>query len=430
MARARRRLRRFGRDTSGAAVVLGLILFVAMIVVAGIAVDMMRYESERQRVQGTADRAVIAATMLRGNPDGITAEQIVRSYFEAEGLGHLLGPGSITINETEQGRTVTITPRGRMSTTLMRWADVNHLDLNLRSAAVEGLGQIDLELVMVLDVSGSMGWRVDNGAGPTRMELLRDAARDFAVAMLEEADVGNVALTIVPYTTRVELPAGFLNHFEELLPHPVHGVGSGIRCHSWPDFSTVRNSLSTPMQREACAQTRLVRPYVTDLQETLDFIDTLEPLGQTHIDLGVRTGALFFDPDIRPVISQMITNGEVDAAFEGYPRDWNASNVYRAMILMTDGQNCCHNNQLPHQWNRFLNRQDQDDATAQSCAALRNEGVTIYAVSFEAPAFGVALMEECASAPNYHFNTTGDQLIAAFQSIATHIQISALRLTE
>lgn len=60
---------------------------------------------------------------------------------------------------------------------------------------------------------------------------------------------------------------------------------------------------------------------------------------------------------------------------QDYPRDWRAPLVFRAMVLMTDGQNCCFNE--GYFWNRFDTREDQDASTFAVCDALRAEGVEI-----------------------------------------------------
>ena len=59
--------RRFARHDEGTFTVFSLFVFVAMLLVGGLAIDLMRHENERLRMQGATDRAVLAATMLRDN---------------------------------------------------------------------------------------------------------------------------------------------------------------------------------------------------------------------------------------------------------------------------------------------------------------------------------------------------------------------------
>ncbi len=424
-AGAVRALSAFRRDEDGAIIVFSLFVFFIMIVVGGIAVDMMRYESERVRLQGTADRAALAATMLRGNPnnpDAPSVEEIVRSYFEAEGLGdYISGENSIVVSESvETGRTVTIRPTASMRTSFMRLSGVNELQMNLLSEATEGLGEIRFELVMVVDVSGSMG--AMTASGQTRIQELRNAANVFVETMFEEIPAEFVAITIVPYDSWVVPPAGFTNHFTN-----VTNPDSNAPCIDFSVWDTVANSINTPVTRHNCntAGWRTVRPMINTLEAAQDVINDLRAANTTSIDLGVRFGGLFFDPTMRPAIDQMIDNGQISQDFRGLPYDWNEPLVYRAMILMTDGDNCCFGQAT----SRSPNRDQQDQQTVQACQALRARGVQVYGVAFEAPPVGTALMEGCASSPGHFFNSSGAELSAAFRSIATHIQTSALRLT-
>ena len=64
----RRRLNRFRQDEDGGLIIFSLYLFVMMLMIGGLAVDFMRYEITRTRLQNTLDRAVLAAADLRRRP--------------------------------------------------------------------------------------------------------------------------------------------------------------------------------------------------------------------------------------------------------------------------------------------------------------------------------------------------------------------------
>lgn len=421
--------RQFAKKDDGAAILLGLFLFLGMIFVSGMAVDIMRYENQRQHIQGTSDRAVIAATMLRGNPDGVTPEQIVRSYFEAEGLGHLVEGDAIQVSEASRGRrTVTIAPQARMDTIFMRLLNIPTLDLAIRSEAIEGVGAMPIEIVMVLDVSGSMMYF-------ERMENLKEAAVEFVNDMLADNQDGRVAITIVPYSTEVIMPEGTLNLFPNLAPPPSGNMNNAF-CVDFSTWTSVRNSINASMFRRNCdlrsnTSTLIthmpVRPYFHNSNDAAAYIATLGPNWGTSIDLGVRIGAMFFDPTLQPVVSHLVDAGQIDPVFQGRPLDWNARAI-RAMVLMTDGENCCFH--PGHAATRKPSPEIQDADTVSVCNALKNEGVTIYSIAFEAPPRGVALMETCASSPNHYFNSSGRGVINAFRQISTHIQVEELRLTQ
>lgn len=400
--------------------VLGLFVFVAMLFVAGLAIDMMRYETERVRMQGAADRAVLAAASVRPNaPQSLSARQIAEAYLTAGGISASLVNGRIEVVESETGRQVTVAPAGRMPTIFMRMLGVNSFDMATPARALEAMGEPpDVEVVMVLDVSGSMSAMTANGL--TRIENLRIAARDLVEELFDDTEPGQMAVTLVPYDSWVVPPAGFMTHF----PNFPSGNGACADFVAWNDAT---DSLNAHFTRHSCntSSWRLVRPYLHDYASAVAHIDNLIASTTTSIDLGVRFGAMFFDPTIRPAIEQMIDNGDISPLFANRPHDWDAENVIRAMVLMTDGENCCFG-----RWDsRSPNRSTQDAQTVAACQALRQQGVLLYAVAFEAPAGGIDMMQQCASSENHFFNTSGEGIAEVFRSIGSHIQTQRLRLT-
>lgn len=403
----------FARREDGSMTIFAIFVFVAMLLVAGVAVDTMRVEHERVRMQGATDRAVLAATMLRENVSGATPEQIAEAYMTAEGLEAQLD-GRVAVRPFEGGREVTLTPAATMPTGFMRLVGVDSLPVVTRAQAVEAVGSMRFEVVLVLDVTGSMGTMTANGL--TRIENLRAAASDLVEQLLRDRAPGEVALTIVPYAEHVLPPAGFLNHMTNV------EAGAGA-CPDFNNWDAVRNSRAQAAIRRNCPTQawRTVRPMMHDADAAIAVIEGLQASGTTSIDLGVRFGAMFFDPSINPAIAEMASNAAIHEEYANYPLDWNEPGVVRAMILMTDGENCCGG--------RFA-VPVQDEHTRSTCAALRSEGVTIYTVAFEAPQAGIDLMQACATSPNHFFNTSGAGIADAFAAVATHIQTQALRLTQ
>ncbi|WP_417598848.1 pilus assembly protein TadG-related protein [Pararhodobacter oceanensis] len=407
-ARFSRVLRRFQTDQSGSMAVFAVFVFFAMLLMGGLAVDMMRHENERIRMQNTADRAVLAATMLRENVSEATPEQIVNSYFAAEGLTAQLDNRVIVEGDAESGRSVTVVPAGSVPTLFMHMLGIDEFDMATPARATEALaGQAQIELVMVLDVSGSMG-------SSNKIGTMRNAANDLATSLLTDNEDGDVAITIVPYDSWVLPPTGFLNSFSNV-------TGSGA-CNDWAVWNVITDSLNLATHRQSCDNSlwAQVRPFQNTVAATTSAINGLTSRGVTSIDLGVRYGALFFDPAIRPAISALVDSGDVDPMFAERPYGWNESNVVRALVLLTDGQNCCGS-----RYSTLV----QDANTLAVCTELKARGVLVYSIAFQAPTAGATLMQGCASSPSHYFNASTSELIAVFQGIASNIQTQALRLT-
>jgi len=402
------RLRAFSGQDDGSMAVFSVFVFFAMLLVGGLAIDMMRHENERIRMQNTADRAVLAATMLRENVSEATPQQIVEAYFAAEGLSAQLG-GRVYVDESDANvRTVTVVPAATVPTVFMNMLGIDDLSIATPAQASEAAGDATLlELVMVLDVSGSMN-------GQQKIATMRTAAANLVTELLTDNEDGNVAITLVPYDSFVLPPAGFLNNFNNT-------TGQGA-CNDWSVWNTITDSLNQATHLRNCNTNvrHQVTPYENNVTDAVTAIEGLTARGTTSIDLGIRYGALFFDPAIQTAISNMIDNGIVDEMFEGGPYDGNEPNVVRAMIVLTDGENCCGS-----RYSTVV----QDLNTLAVCTELKLHDVLIYTIAFQAPPGGAALMAGCASSPSHYFNADVSELITVFQGIGTSIQTQALRLT-
>lgn len=398
----------FVRREDGTFAVFSLFVFVAMILVSGLAIDIMRHENVRLRMQGVSDRAVLAATMLRENASGATPEQILSAYFTAEGLQSQLGTNFSVVEDDETGRTVTVVPTATVPSLFMRMLGVDDFAVATPSRATEAVsGGVRLELVMVLDVSGSMN-------GQRKIEAMRLAAQELSMMLLADNEDGDVAITMVPYNTYVLPPTGFLNSFTNV-------TGSGA-CNDWSVWSSITNTLSQATQRQNCGNPNWsqVVPYEHSASDAATAIEELRAGGTTSIDLGARYGAAFFDPSLRPAVTDLITAGIVDPVFAGRPFDWDEPNLVRALILLTDGENCCGSR---------YSQAVQDLNTLAVCTELKARNVLIYSVAFQAPTGGATLMQACASSPSHYFNATVSELLSVFQGIGNNMQTQALRLT-
>lgn len=398
-------LRRFLQEQQGTLAVFSLFIFLSMIFMAGLAIDLMRHENERIRMQNTADRAVLAATLVDLEAEnGPTPEQIIQAYFTAEGLSPQLGSNYRVEPLGETGRRITVYPAAQVNTLFSRLVGIDTLDMvtPARAEHVAGSeGSGNLEVVMVLDVSGSM-----NGQG--KIGAMRTAANSLITSVLDAPGTDAAAITLVPYHNNVLPPAGFLNNYTNIW-------GNGP-CITWSNWSNLRHTPQQQVSRRSCSTHtwRTVRPYLDDPAEATAYINQLQASGGTASDLGVRWAATFFDPDTRDNISAMIAGGDIDPAFEGRPYEWESDEVVRVMILLTDGEN---------------NSNQSDTNTLDVCTSLKDENVTIYTVAFQAPTRGINLMQSCASSPSHFYDADVNEILEAFQGITASIQTQMLRLT-
>ena len=165
---ARSALKRFRHEESGALIVLGLFLLMGMLMLGGMALDLMRHEERRVQMQQTLDRSVLAAASLSQR---LAPEDVVRDYFDKAGLTEYLR--SVSVDEGLNFRTVTADARADTQPFFMHMLSNeianNGFDASAGAQATQRISNV--EISMVLDVSGSMQ------DDPARISSLKTAAR-------------------------------------------------------------------------------------------------------------------------------------------------------------------------------------------------------------------------------------------------------------
>ncbi|WP_185020623.1 Tad domain-containing protein [Histidinibacterium lentulum] len=328
------------RDESGGFVIFGLFLFVAMLIVTGLAVDMMRTENTRSKLQNALDRAVIAAADLDQMLD---PEAVVEDYMTKAGLASNLV--SVSVTDTATSRIVSAEAKADVPMFFIRMVGIDRISAPAASVATEAIS--DLEVSLVVDVSGSMSG--------SKIAALQDAANSFATVLLETMGPERISINIVPYSTQVAAPAGLL----DLMPGFARDHGRS-NCISFDgaDFGDVPFAGSADLAQAAhfdpfyswgplSNETR--RAFVcnpqdwaelalmqNDLDDIEAFIGRLEAGGNTSIDVGLKWGAALLDPSMGPILSlhENGVSGLVNpvAAYDDPEAD-------KIIVLMTDGMN-------------------------------------------------------------------------------------------
>ncbi len=192
-------MRRFRKDQDGSLIIMSLLLLITMLLMGGMAVDFMRFETERVKLQSIADRAVLAAAELEEDLD---PSLIVTDFFEKAGYGEAI-VGSPDITRTINTRQVGVTAEVNLDTIYLRFAGIDQLSAPATASAKEGVGKVEISLVIDVSASmrsgGSTGKVDEAGTRYGRIGDLQAAAKAFAETVLDEKYGGRVSLNIVPY---------------------------------------------------------------------------------------------------------------------------------------------------------------------------------------------------------------------------------------
>jgi Flp pilus assembly protein TadG len=363
----RARLAKRLRAEDGNIAVFTVLLFTLMVMVGGLAVDLMRVEHTRTTLQNTLDNCTLAAAALRQNLD---PELVCRDYVAKAGLSSYLQ--DVQVTQSDEGRAIRVSALGLQDNVFAPLVGYEAFPVGAVSSANQTI--TDVEVVLVLDVSGSM-----TGA---KLASLKTAATDFVDTVTENNRFNRVAISIVPYNAQVNMPDYLISKFNAVGPVTV----ANANCLEIPAamFAETGISRTAPIPRAVYADTasgtrggadytafdatgnrggvnafqycnprngdavagaltqNLITPPTSDAAVLNARIDALFAGGNTSITLGMKWGLNMVDPGMRPVFSQLIGEGQIPAAFRGRPYPYGEDGVMKVIVLMTDGEHVPH----------------------------------------------------------------------------------------
>jgi Flp pilus assembly protein TadG len=338
------RLRRIA-DERGSLTIFSLFIIVIMLFAGGMAVDFMRQETARARLQSTLDRAILAAADM---DQQLNAESVVRDYFAKSGMsGYTL---NVDVRDRDTSRRVAAVTTAPIDSYFLKFLGIDRLDAPAAGAAEESISNIEISLV--LDISGSMG--ETSASGKTKMEELHLAAKAFLTTILAQTDSTRTSISIVPYSTQVNAGAALLSKFNVSNEHDY----SNCVDFAPEDYDTASLTTLQPLQRTghfdplSGTGTKNASQWICRTDPGVEIlpveqnqlkleqkIDSLTPRNYTSIEIGMKWGAALLHPDARPAIAALAADDVVEDAVANRPLDINASEALKVIVVMTDGIN-------------------------------------------------------------------------------------------
>jgi Flp pilus assembly protein TadG len=345
----------FGRSEDGSLIIFSLFIFVVMLMFGGIAVDLMIYENRRTHVQNSTDRAVLAAANLNQSVDPTT---VVIDYLAKSGI--TVSASDVNVVEIGTapvitGRQVSVDVNTQFDTLLMNLVGVNSLPYGGHSQAEEAVN--DIEVSLVLDVSGSMRESISTSAGTTKLEAMQTAAKDFVDTILAGSSDNRVSISLVPYSTQVNVGPDLFSRlntqYNHNYSHCVNFSGSQFNSTAinfsaplsqtahfdpWLNYRYGMDHYYTVCRNEADFQ---VTPWSNDASALKNQIDGFTANGNTSIDVAVKWGAALLDPSMNWVLNDLISDPgySMNAAFTPRPHPYSYDDVVKFIVVMTDGIN-------------------------------------------------------------------------------------------
>ncbi len=345
---------RFRRSEDGSLLVFGLFLFATFFLMSGMAVDLMRTENRRTALSQSLDRCALNAAALRQTLDPAT---VVRDCVERDGMLPFLTEVKVT-NAAGQ-RSVEVKGRISVETMFMGASGVDVIDVAARSVAEQRATNI--EIVLVLDVSGSM-------AG-TKLTSLKTSAKNFVSTVLGN-NTDKISIAVVPYNGQVNLGSSLRTKFNVTnvpgltatqnvncvdMPASVYGYTGIARdlalpATGWADAFSTLGSFPTSYSTTGRAPTagnvwcppstvNVVRLQDDSISALHTYIDNLTAIGATSINAGMKWGGAMLDPQFRSVVNEYVDAGTIPVEFRDRPFDYSKRDALKIVVLMTDGEN-------------------------------------------------------------------------------------------
>jgi uncharacterized protein YegL len=294
----------------------------------------------------------------------------------------------------------------KLPTTIAALFSLEKINIKRSSSATMNITKLDL--AMMLDVSGSMSGQ--------KIKDLKDAAKN-AIDILVTPQTGDrVRIAFNTYSTSVNVG----NYAKAVKGTNYKKKSSNKNCvterSGIAKFDDDAPASGKYMQEEKKATNNSdlwcpkssIEPLTSTKSTLKDEIDKLQASGMTAGHLGVAWAWYLISPEwdkIWPAASK--------------PHGYKEKDAVKAIILMTDGE-----------FNTYYET-GQGDSVSQSeklCNSMKDKGVVVYSVAFQAPSSGKAVLKQCASSSDHFFDASdGTELKAAYAAIAS--QLTNLRVT-
>lgn len=472
-------MNRFQRNEDGAVAMIYGPMAIVLLLAAGLSIDYARGYLVKKEIARALDAAVLAAGSLPED-DEDAMRTLAEQYFDANLSDTTKQDYDPKIILTLANNQVTVTSSANVPTILMRLAGHDNMIVNEKSVA--GRTLVNVEVALVLDNTGSMGWSGKLGD-------LKTAAKKLVDTLYEPAGSDeHVKFALVPFSGAVNVGTSNENAAwfdqdgdseaaqEDFADDAVYSFNSSLNGKSAFDVleefdeswnGCVRARVGTSVNDEgdtvdldlwdipydpSDSNTRWaphVRPIHT-LWSSADDDDVVQRISYngsctSQEILALTNNETTIKNKIEDMEARGGTNIPVGLAWgwkvlssaapftEGEPYS-NALNK-KVIVLLTDGQNDLGY----HHWGYYAGYglpqynhlgtsgwlgDNLDDKLSALCTNVKSKDILIYSITFAVTNTNTQdLMRTCATREDMYFNSpNGDALEDAFEQIATGLQ--------
>jgi len=452
---------RFSAERAASVLPIFGISVIMMVVIAGAAFDVTRTVNAREKLAYALDAAALSLASELSTTVMTDAE--IEEHLENSLRANLAGAEFLEeaidnldpVVDSDNG-TVSVTSTAMLDTYFIDFGGYGKKALGpdvlaFGTSAQVTYSRFDVELALVLDVTGSM--RSDMGT-------LRDAADGLVDILIPDGtdeDDSKVRISLVPYSQGVNLgpyadkvKGGDFGHSDGsvcVTEREDYDDGSSTYEVKYTDIRYDYYDETEPPPKETfyadghtnnCSSDSEMIPLTSDRDVLVTAIAALDDNGGTAGQTGVVWGWNSLSPNYSHVWPS-------DSEPESYDND----DILKFAIIMTDGDNNRYYEYVGTEWQcvswgwyscRRYAEVDVDDwrernesqsysnnsSTSQRalCEGMKDAGIEVFGVYFGSSdtSAGSRNMQSCSSDDNYYQATSAAELINAFSNIAKKIQ--------
>lgn len=383
-------------------------------IMAGFGVDYTRASREEVRLQNTLDAAVLAAAKQTDGEEADILSIAARHFTAVWGA-----PAPVPAFWIEDGA-VHGEANLAFDTAFLGLININEIELSAATAATAQARGV--ELLLVLDVSGSMG-------GGGKIQALRTAAVELVDAIYGDAETrANVWIGIAPFSGRVNI----VNYGASWMTSTSTTTKAGAPKPPGGGTTTPKlctgNRSSPNVENDAPPSVEKFPPFTGNAKVCPGPVAIALSAAKTPIRNALQ--ALYTGDGTSTQVGMAWGWRMVSPRWKGLwgnpslPLDYDDT-PGKTVVIMTDGEN------HPDQSGDKFSEAEANARLLRECAAMKAEGITIYTVAFQMKGALTSLYQQCATKPEYHFDAESNiALVEAFGNIGSALNAGDLRLIQ
>ncbi|WP_421856517.1 pilus assembly protein TadG-related protein [Oricola sp.] len=423
---------RFYRDRKGNFGAMFGIGATALLMSATMALDVSRMYALHLKLTQAIDAAVLATTqgLTQGDIPLDQAEEKVLAYIDANLDGRNLTIEDVVIEAITvdtSAKTLQVDAHALMDMTMAGLVGYEKHKVETTSKAQ--FSNTKVEVVMALDVTGSMGWNI-SGSTTTKLQALKTASNSAIDTLFQDEDSPDrIRIGLIPYSEAVNAApvidkiettgvykrvcsGGWWNrycYYQTVYPDCVR-ERTGSQAHT---DAFANSSAKIGSSAYSCPSSEIVG-MSADKTMLKNKINAFTASGCTAGHIAIAWSYYMLSPNWNSAWSSTSQHAE----------DFNTLGVSKHAIIMTDG--AFNTYESSGQYCSGYGTSLSENYSTALCDAMKAKGVKIYSIAFDAGSDAERLMKSCASTSSgttFYYNATDDDdLEDAFVEIANDIK--------